>query len=178
MAAWVQTRAVSCQLVGWCMPSKWARSSLHAESRPRRGRSCGTYRSRARAVGPAQSASRSWRHTRPGELRESSGLWPSLRGAYEAPKSSLPARSPATMRRHPHVAILGFGRMIEKPWVVGGAVVPRRMTQMSFVLDHRVCDAGGHGRTTSWCRRSTPVCWALTGGREPRGPPSCRGPRG
>jgi 2-oxoisovalerate dehydrogenase E2 component (dihydrolipoyl transacylase) len=43
---------------------------------------------------------------------------------------------------HPQVAILGFGRMIEKPWVVGGAVVPRRMTQMSFVFDHRVCDGG------------------------------------
>ncbi len=48
----------------------------------------------------------------------------------------------AAIINHPQVAILGFGRMIEKPWVVGGAVVPRRMTQMSFVFDHRVCDGG------------------------------------
>lgn len=48
----------------------------------------------------------------------------------------------AAIINHPQVAILGFGRMIERPWVVDGAIVPRRITQMSFVFDHRVCDGG------------------------------------
>ena len=48
----------------------------------------------------------------------------------------------AAIINHPQVAILGFGRMIERPWVVAGEIVPRRITQMSFVFDHRVCDGG------------------------------------
>ena len=48
----------------------------------------------------------------------------------------------AAIINHPQVAILGFGRVIDRPWVVDGAVVPRKITQMSFVFDHRVCDGG------------------------------------
>lgn len=48
----------------------------------------------------------------------------------------------AAIINHPEVAILGIGRMIEKPWVVDGAVVPRRVVQLSLVFDHRVCDGG------------------------------------
>ncbi len=32
--------------------------------------------------------------------------------------------------------------MIERPWVVDGAIVPRRIVQLSLVFDHRVCDGG------------------------------------
>ena len=48
----------------------------------------------------------------------------------------------AAIINHPQVAILGFGRMLERPWVVGGEITIRRITQMSFVFDHRVSDGG------------------------------------
>ncbi|WP_309127833.1 dihydrolipoamide acetyltransferase family protein [Microbacterium sp.] len=48
----------------------------------------------------------------------------------------------AAIINHPDVAILGIGRMIERPWVVDGAIVPRRIAQLSLVFDHRVCDGG------------------------------------
>lgn len=48
----------------------------------------------------------------------------------------------AAIINHPQVAILGLGRIIDRPWVVDGQVVPRKITQMSFVFDHRVCDGG------------------------------------
>ncbi len=40
------------------------------------------------------------------------------------------------------MAILGFGRIIDRPWVVDGELCVRKITQMSFVFDHRVCDGG------------------------------------
>ncbi|MEJ3403855.1 dihydrolipoamide acetyltransferase family protein [Rathayibacter sp. YIM 133350] len=43
---------------------------------------------------------------------------------------------------HPEVAILGIGRILERPWVVDGAIVPRRIAQLSLVFDHRICDGG------------------------------------
>ena len=46
----------------------------------------------------------------------------------------------AAIINHPEVAILGMGRILERPWVVDGQVVPRRITQLSLVFDHRVCD--------------------------------------
>jgi pyruvate dehydrogenase E2 component (dihydrolipoamide acetyltransferase) len=46
---------------------------------------------------------------------------------------------------HPEAALLGVGRIIDRPWVVGGAVVPRKITQLSFTFDHRVCDGGAAG---------------------------------
>ncbi|MGW9270071.1 2-oxo acid dehydrogenase subunit E2 [Microbacterium sp. NPDC055599] len=48
----------------------------------------------------------------------------------------------AAIINHPDVAILGIGRIIERPWVVEGAIVPRRIAQLSLVFDHRVCDGG------------------------------------
>jgi pyruvate dehydrogenase E2 component (dihydrolipoamide acetyltransferase) len=41
---------------------------------------------------------------------------------------------------YPQVAILGIGRIVDRPWVVGGALAIRKITQLSFVFDHRVCD--------------------------------------
>jgi 2-oxoisovalerate dehydrogenase E2 component (dihydrolipoyl transacylase) len=48
----------------------------------------------------------------------------------------------AAIINHPEVAILGVGRAIERPWVVDGAIVARRILQVSLVFDHRVCDGG------------------------------------
>ncbi|WP_346265661.1 2-oxo acid dehydrogenase subunit E2 [Microbacterium esteraromaticum] len=48
----------------------------------------------------------------------------------------------AAIINHPEVAILGIGRMIERPWVVDGQIVARRIAQLSLVFDHRVCDGG------------------------------------
>ncbi|MER7797321.1 dihydrolipoamide acetyltransferase family protein [Microbacterium sp. NPDC096154] len=48
----------------------------------------------------------------------------------------------AAIINHPEVAILGVGRVIEKPWVVDGVMQPRRIAQLSLVFDHRVCDGG------------------------------------
>lgn len=46
----------------------------------------------------------------------------------------------AAIINHPQVAILGFGRIIDRPWVVDGEITARKIAQMSFVFDHRVCD--------------------------------------
>jgi 2-oxoisovalerate dehydrogenase E2 component (dihydrolipoyl transacylase) len=51
----------------------------------------------------------------------------------------------AAIINHPEVAILGIGRIIERPWVVDGAVVPRKMTELTLAFDHRVCDGGVAG---------------------------------
>lgn len=48
----------------------------------------------------------------------------------------------AAIINHPEVAILGVGRVLERPWVVGGVMQPRRIAQLSLVFDHRVCDGG------------------------------------
>ncbi|WP_226532317.1 dihydrolipoamide acetyltransferase family protein [Microbacterium paraoxydans] len=48
----------------------------------------------------------------------------------------------AAIINHPDVAILGIGRIIERPWVVEGAIVARRIAQLSLAFDHRVCDGG------------------------------------
>jgi pyruvate dehydrogenase E2 component (dihydrolipoamide acetyltransferase) len=48
----------------------------------------------------------------------------------------------AAIINHPQVAILGLGRIIDRPWVVDGELCIRKITQMSFVFDHRVCDGG------------------------------------
>jgi pyruvate dehydrogenase E2 component (dihydrolipoamide acetyltransferase) len=51
----------------------------------------------------------------------------------------------AAIINHPEVAILGMGRILPRPWVVGGEVVPRQIVQLSLVFDHRVCDGGTAG---------------------------------
>ncbi|MBE0627677.1 MAG: 2-oxo acid dehydrogenase subunit E2 [Burkholderiales bacterium] len=45
---------------------------------------------------------------------------------------------------HPEVAIVGVNRMVERPMMRGGAVVPRQMMNLSSSFDHRVVD-GLHG---------------------------------
>ena len=51
----------------------------------------------------------------------------------------------AAIINYPEVAILGLGRIIARPWVVGGEVVPRQIGQLSLVFDHRACDGGASG---------------------------------
>jgi 2-oxoisovalerate dehydrogenase E2 component (dihydrolipoyl transacylase) len=51
----------------------------------------------------------------------------------------------AAIINHPEVAILGIGRIIQRPWVVDGQVVPRHMTELTLAFDHRVCDGGTAG---------------------------------
>ena len=42
----------------------------------------------------------------------------------------------------PQVAIIGFGRVVERPWVVDGQIVARRLVNLSLAADHRTSD--GH----------------------------------
>ncbi len=42
----------------------------------------------------------------------------------------------------PQVAIVGFGRVVERPWVVDGQVVPRPLVTAELAADHRASD--GH----------------------------------
>ncbi|HTF51739.1 MAG TPA: dihydrolipoamide acetyltransferase family protein, partial [Pseudonocardia sp.] len=51
----------------------------------------------------------------------------------------------AAIINYPEVAILGIGRIIQRPWVVDGAVVPRHIGQLSLVFDHRACDGAASG---------------------------------
>jgi 2-oxoisovalerate dehydrogenase E2 component (dihydrolipoyl transacylase) len=43
---------------------------------------------------------------------------------------------------YPEVAMLGVGRVIDRPWVVKGELAVRKVVTLSFVFDHRVCDGG------------------------------------
>ncbi|MBB5934035.1 dihydrolipoamide acetyltransferase family protein [Streptomyces zagrosensis] len=43
---------------------------------------------------------------------------------------------------HPEAAMLGVGRIVNKPWVHGGELAVRRVVQLSLTFDHRVCDGG------------------------------------
>jgi 2-oxoisovalerate dehydrogenase E2 component (dihydrolipoyl transacylase) len=48
----------------------------------------------------------------------------------------------AAIINHPEVAILGVGRIMDKPWVVGGELAVRKVTELTLTFDHRVCDGG------------------------------------
>lgn len=51
----------------------------------------------------------------------------------------------AAIINHPEVAILGVGRIIDKPWVVNGGLAVRKVTELTLTFDHRVCDGGTAG---------------------------------
>ncbi|MEV2278560.1 dihydrolipoamide acetyltransferase family protein [Nocardiopsis sp. NPDC049922] len=55
---------------------------------------------------------------------------------------SLRVDGSAAIINHPQVAILGLGRIMDRPWVVDGELTVRTITQLSFAFDHRVCDGG------------------------------------
>ncbi|WP_433171836.1 dihydrolipoamide acetyltransferase family protein [Actinoallomurus sp. CA-150999] len=46
---------------------------------------------------------------------------------------------------HPEAAMLGVGRIIDRPWAYEGEIRLRKVTQLSFTFDHRVCDGGVAG---------------------------------
>ena len=51
----------------------------------------------------------------------------------------------AAIINYPESAILGVGRIIDKPWVVQGELAVRKVTELTLVFDHRVCDGGTAG---------------------------------
>jgi pyruvate dehydrogenase E2 component (dihydrolipoamide acetyltransferase) len=51
----------------------------------------------------------------------------------------------AAIINHPEVALVGMGRIIDRPWVVEGALAVRKVTQLTLAFDHRVCDGGTAG---------------------------------
>ncbi|MEU7875924.1 dihydrolipoamide acetyltransferase family protein [Dactylosporangium sp. NPDC049140] len=51
----------------------------------------------------------------------------------------------AAIINHPEVAILGIGRIIDRPWVVGGELTVRKVSQLTLAFDHRACDGGAAG---------------------------------
>ncbi len=48
----------------------------------------------------------------------------------------------AAIINYPEAAILGLGRIIEKPWVVNGQLKVRSICELTLSFDHRVCDGG------------------------------------
>jgi 2-oxoisovalerate dehydrogenase E2 component (dihydrolipoyl transacylase) len=46
---------------------------------------------------------------------------------------------------YPEAAMLGIGRIIDRPWAVEGQLALRKVAQLSFTFDHRVCDGGTAG---------------------------------
>ena len=51
----------------------------------------------------------------------------------------------AAIINHPEVAILGIGRVIQRPWVVDGRLEVRQVGQLTLAFDHRVCDGATAG---------------------------------
>ncbi|MFG2132828.1 2-oxo acid dehydrogenase subunit E2 [Streptomyces sp. NPDC048751] len=41
---------------------------------------------------------------------------------------------------HPQTAMLGVGRVVDRPWAVDGRVEVRKVVHLSLTFDHRVCD--------------------------------------
>ena len=46
---------------------------------------------------------------------------------------------------YPEAALIGVGRIVDKPWAVDGRLAVRKVTQLSLTFDHRVCDGGTAG---------------------------------
>ncbi|MGJ9402902.1 dihydrolipoamide acetyltransferase family protein [Arthrobacter sp. KK5.5] len=51
----------------------------------------------------------------------------------------------AAIINYPEAAILGVGRIIDRPWVVDGQLAIRKVTELTLTFDHRVCDGGTAG---------------------------------
>lgn len=48
----------------------------------------------------------------------------------------------AAIINYPEAAILGVGRILERPWAVNGALAVRSVVELTLAFDHRVCDGG------------------------------------
>jgi pyruvate dehydrogenase E2 component (dihydrolipoamide acetyltransferase) len=51
----------------------------------------------------------------------------------------------AAIINHPEAAIIGMGRIIDRPWAVDGQLALRKVSQLTISFDHRVCDGGVAG---------------------------------
>jgi len=51
----------------------------------------------------------------------------------------------AAIINHPEVAMVGLGRIVDKPWVVDGQLAVRKVGQLTLAFDHRACDGGVAG---------------------------------
>jgi len=51
----------------------------------------------------------------------------------------------AAIINHPEVAMVGLGRIIDRPWVVDGELTVRKVSQLTLAFDHRACDGGVAG---------------------------------
>jgi len=51
----------------------------------------------------------------------------------------------AAIINYPEVAILGLGRVIDRPWVVDGELAVRKVAELTLAFDHRACDGGTAG---------------------------------
>lgn len=77
--------------------------------------------------------------TRSGGLRSSELTLPTITVTNLGERG---AESVAGIIYPPQVALVGFGRVVTRPWVVDGAVVVRPVVSLSLAADHRVTD--GH----------------------------------
>jgi len=63
----------------------------------------------------------------------------------------------AAIINYPEVAILGLGRITDRPWAVNGQLAIRKVCQLTLAFDHRACDgatAGGFLRFVADCVES------------------------
>ncbi|GAA4553707.1 dihydrolipoamide acetyltransferase family protein [Amycolatopsis samaneae] len=51
----------------------------------------------------------------------------------------------AAIINHPEAAILGVGRIMDRPWIVDGELAARKVCELTLAFDHRVCDGGTAG---------------------------------
>ena len=70
---------------------------------------------------------------------------------------------------HREVAILGMGRIIDRPWVVAGQIAVRNVCELTLAFDHRVCeDAPPAGSESAGSGRGSTVALVpLTAGSMP-----------
>jgi pyruvate dehydrogenase E2 component (dihydrolipoamide acetyltransferase) len=61
----------------------------------------------------------------------------------------------------PQCAVLGVGRIVREPAVVGDQIVPRDMMALSLTFDHRIVDGAPAARFLNDVRQSVenPVGW-------------------
>lgn len=67
----------------------------------------------------------------------------------------------------PQLALVGFGRIVERPWVHGGEVVPRRVVTASLAADHRAVEGHVASRFMSRLERELLDPAALCADRRP-----------
>jgi 2-oxoisovalerate dehydrogenase E2 component (dihydrolipoyl transacylase) len=51
----------------------------------------------------------------------------------------------AAIINYPEAAILGIGRVVDRPWAVNDSIAVRQVTQFTLAFDHRVCDGAAAG---------------------------------